>query len=176
MMKKVERKKSIATNLMIKQLKETIKYDKIINKMENEELVKIKKDIASPDILMEIDKKICKNNKVIKGKKNHRLNYELKKIIKKVSPTLYEEIPNDVLDAYGLAISYYMNNDIDGLIRLNNDLEKENWEGTLRDLDEVVKLLKTEIKGNSMKTYYKIKESQSKEFLRKLRDNTTNTD
>lgn len=174
MMNKVERKKSAIASLIIKEIKSSIKVDKKIAKWENEKLYEFRDKFQNKEIRNKIDQKIEKNNKCLNINVNKKMDKELKEIIKKVSPTLYEEIPNEVLDVYGLAINYYHNNNLKGLILLNNDLKALEWEGEYCDLDEVLKVLKLESKDASIKEYLKIKEAQSKQFLASLRNDTLN--
>ena len=77
---------------------------------------------------------------------------------------------------YGLAINYYHNNNLKGLILLNNDLKTLEWEWEYCDLDEVLKVLKFESKDANIKEYLKIKELQSKQFLASLSNDTFNID
>ncbi len=176
MMNKVERKKSAIANVIIKEIKLSIKVDKKIAKWENEKLYEFRDKFQNREIRSKIDQKIEKNKKCLNINVNKKMDKELKKIIKKVSPTLYEEIPNDVLDVYGLAINYYHNNNLKGLILLNNDLKTLEWEWEYCDLDEVLKVLKFESKDANIKEYLKIKELQSKQFLASLSNDTFNID
>lgn len=173
-MNKVEKKKNAIAKLIIKEIKLSIKVDKTIAKWENEKLSEFKDKFQNQKTRDKIAQKMEKNNHYLTIKVNKKMDKELKEIIKKVSPTIYEEIPNDVLDAYGLAITYYHHNDLQGLICLNNDLKNLNCE--YNDLDEVLKTLKLESKEANIKAYLKIKEAQSKQFLASLRDDTSNID
>ncbi len=154
--KNVEKRRDKASKLILKQIKKTYKYDMKLALMENVKLKKLRL-IVNNSVKLKIDERISTNNLIINHKNNKSLDYILINIINKISPVLYQNIPNDVLDLYSNALNCYFNNDSERLFSIFNNLSTLPNNYILNDLNDVIKSLKYELKNKNNITYYHIK-------------------
>lgn len=155
-MKNVKKREKVS-DLVLKQIKKIHKYDRRIAIWENSELIKIKENTSKEGVIKLVEYRILENKNIIKYQGSKTLDKLLKQIIEKISPVMYEDLSDEILEVYSYALKKYFEEDVPALKNVLLKLNNIECHFIECNLTEVIKTLKISSKANSYTTYYNVK-------------------